>query len=277
MTIAYSDRGRPPTTRRAHWLVATVALLAIDGCARSAKAPIAPPLQAAPALAPEALLGGDAQDAFARAEAARARGKELYESQRFEEAIAAFAAGYDAAPWPVFVFNIGQARKQLGDCRAVFSFRRFLREMERLPPTDPAHTAALAGVPVAHRNLAALQGPCAAAMKLPARTRPRRWYERRDTLTAMTTGVALVALGAGALALGERAAQRAHRATSLDDAATEVDRANLWRLGGAALGTIGAGVTLGSYLYHRAHPSLLEEITVEVSGRAAIASWGGRF
>lgn len=281
MTTACSEPRRAHATQRARRLAVALALLALGGCARSAPRPVAPvatPVaRPAPALAPEALLGGDERDAFARAEAARVRGKELYESQRFEEAIAAFSAGYDAAPWPVFVFNIGQARKQLGDCRAVFSFRRFLREMEHLAPTDPARAAAEAGVPVARRNLAALQGPCAAAMKLPARSRPRRWYERRGTLTAMTAGAALVALGAGALALGESAAQRAHGATSLDDAAAEVRRANLWRLGGGALGAIGAGVALGSYLHHRAHPSLLEEITIEVSGRAAIASWGGRF
>lgn len=276
MTTACSDRPPAPAPRRARrWLA--LALLVLGGCARAAKAPAAPAPPQAPALAPEALLGGDPRDAFARAEAARTRGKELYESQRFEEAIAAFAAGYDAVPWPVFVFNIGQARKQLGDCRAVFSFRRFLREMERLAATDPARVAAEAGVPVARRNLAALQGPCAAAMKLPARARPRRWYERHGTRTAMAAGVALVGLGAGALALGENAAQRAHSATSLDDAAAAVDRANLWRLGGAALSALGVGVALGSYLHHRAHPSLLEEITVEVSGRAAIASWGGRF
>lgn len=263
--------------RRSRWRALALALLALAGCARTGKAPAAPGRPAPPALAAEALLGGDDQDAYARAEAARLRGKALYESQRFEDAIAAFTAGYDAAPWPVFLFNIGQARKQLGDCRAVFSFRRFLREVERLAPTDPARTAAAAGVPVARRNLAALQGPCAAAMKLPARARQRRFYERRGTLTAMLGGVAVAALGAGALALGEAAAQRAHRATSLEAADAALDDARLWRLGGAALGAIGLGVTLGSYLHHRAHPSWLEEITVEVSGRAAIASWGGRF
>lgn len=276
MTIAFSDR-RPPHPTARCWRLLALAVLAIGACAPSIKAPASPGRPSAPALAPEALLGGDARDAFALAEAARARGKALYESQRFDEAIAAFAAGYEAAPWPVFLFNIGQARKQLGDCRAVFSFRRFLREVERLAPTDPARTAAEAGIPVAQRNLAALQGPCAAAMRLPAHPRPRHWYERRATLTAMLGGVTLMALGAGALGLGERAAQQAHRATSLDEAATAMDRARLWRLGGAALGVVGVGVALGSYLHHRAHPSLLDEITVEVSGRAALASWGGRF
>jgi tetratricopeptide (TPR) repeat protein len=251
-----------------------LAAAAAAACARPAPRPPAP--TPAP-LATEALLGGDDRDAYARAEAERARGKALYETQRFEEAIAAFAAGYEAAPWPVFLFNIGQARRALSDCRAVFSFRRFLQEIERLAPDDPARTAAAAGVPVAQRNLAALERSCATAMKLPTTARGRRWYERRAVAATMAGGVVLAGLGGGALYFGERTARRAATARSLDEADDTMADASAWRLGGASLVTAGVALGLGAYVAHRLRPSFVDEVTVEVAGRAAIASIGGRF
>lgn len=264
--------------RRAWTLVLWAGLAACAGAPGRSAAPTAPAaLPAAAPLAAGSLLGGDARDAYARAEAHRARGKALYETQRFEDAIVEFAAGYEAAPWPVFLFNIGQARRQLGDCRAVFSFRRFLAEIDQRDPEDPARVVAEPGISVARRNLAALEPTCVTAMKLPTAPRPRRWYERRAVRLAMLGGVAVAGLGGGALLFGEERAQRAHQGTSLSEVDRDVSLARRWRIAGGALLGLGAALTLGSYLHHRIHPSLVDEITIEVGGRAAIASLTGRF
>lgn len=231
----------------------------------------------APKLAPGALLGGDERDLYARAEAHRARGKALYETQHFEEAVTEFSRGYALVPWPVFLFNLGQARRQLGDCRAVFAFRRFLSDIEARSPDDPARLAAEPGVPVARRNLEALAATCATAMRLPTAPRPRRWYERPTIAAAMAGGVVLAGLGGGALALGERRARQAHDAESLSGVDDRVSSARTWRVLGGALGVCGLALSAASYVHHRRHPSLLEEITIEVGDGGATAALRGRF
>lgn len=257
---------------------ALLGALLLLGCGGAPAAPRAPRHAGhAAAHAAEPLLGGDARDAYAVAEAHRARGKRYYETQRYEQAITEFQAGYDTAPWPVFLFNMAQARKQLGDCRAVQAFRRFLVEIEARSPADPARVAAEPGIPVARRNLGQLEPSCATAMRLPTRPRPRRWYERRGVILAMAGGAALAGAGGGLLGWGERTARDAHAAVGLDETDRLAARATHLRLAGAAALGLGlAGIT-AAYVHHRTHPSFVEEITVEVGNGEATAWLGGRF
>lgn len=250
--------------------------LAISLGAACAASPRAPRTFGRPATE-DPLLGGGARDAYATAEAHRTRGKRYYETQRFEQAIDEFQAGYEAAPWPVFLFNLAQARKQLGDCRAVQAYRRFLVELEQRAPADPARVAAEPGAPVARRNLAQLESSCATAMTLPTHPRSRRWYERSTISLAMTAGVVVAAAGGGLLAWGEREARAAHRTSGLEGVDDHVTRASRLRMAGGAALALGLGGAVAAYLYHRAHPSFVDEITVEVGGDGATAWLGGRF
>lgn len=273
MTTASSESAFR-TLGRVAWFGLALSLLLAAACAGATPRPGGP----APA---DPLLGGDARDAYATAEAHRARGKRYYETQRFEQAIAEFQAGYEAAPWPVFLFNLAQARKQLGDCRAVQAYRRFLVELEQRAPADPARVAAEPGAPVARRNLAQLEPSCATAMALPTRPRPRRWHERREIALAMASGVVVAAAGGGLMAWGERearaAARMAARPAGLDAVDDRVTRAQRLRVAGGAALALGLGGAVAAYLYHRARPTFVDEITVEVGGGHATAWLGGRF
>ncbi|MBK7079081.1 MAG: hypothetical protein IPH44_43125 [Myxococcales bacterium] len=218
-----------------------------------------------------------AEPAPAAAEAHRQRGIALYQTQRYEEAIAEFTAGYEVEPRPVFLFNIAQARKQVGDCRAVQAFRRFLAAVELLPVDAPARREVEDGIPFARANLERLAAGCATAMSLPTRSRARRWTERPAVIATIAGGALVAGAGAGMLALGDRAARAAHAATTLADADAELADARAWRIGGGA--AIGAGVVLaaGAYWLHRRYPSFVDEVTVEVDDAGATARVGGRF
>lgn len=247
------------------WLVLMLCMIA--GCGGTARPRSPRPDQG--------LLDARPHDASARADEHRARGKALFDTQQFERAIAEFQAGYDLVRWPLFLFNIAQARKQLGDCRAVPGFRVFLDEMQRIPADAPERAAAEPGVEVAKRNLAQLGATCPTAMALPTSPRARRWYERRGIVAAMTGGLVVAGVGGGLLALGDRAAQGARRATTLDDLDDDATRARWLRRSGGATLALGLALSAAAYVYHLRNPSLLEEVTVEVGpGRTGVALRG---
>lgn len=76
-----------------------------------------------------------AEDATARAKACFERGSARYQRGDYEAAAREFEAGYALAPRPLFLVNLGQAYRQLGQLeRARDVYRRFLASA---PPTDP--------------------------------------------------------------------------------------------------------------------------------------------
>lgn len=56
------------------------------------------------------------------------RGEKLFALGRFDDALVAYEAAFEAKAIPAFLFNIGQCHRNLGDYRsAVFSFRKYLK------------------------------------------------------------------------------------------------------------------------------------------------------
>ena len=87
-----------------------------------------------------------ARTAEAKAKADFKRGHQAYEMGRFDEALQAYSAAYDAAPLPAFLFNIAQCHRQLGHYeRAAFFFQRFLDKAGE-SPNAPAAKALLVEV-----------------------------------------------------------------------------------------------------------------------------------
>jgi hypothetical protein len=61
-------------------------------------------------------------------------GVQLYDAQKYGEAALRFERAYAAAPEPVVLFNIGQARRQHGDAAlALRAYRGFLRDKPDTP------------------------------------------------------------------------------------------------------------------------------------------------
>src|SRR5262249_46892027 len=57
------------------------------------------------------------------------RGAKLYNLGHFQEAIPEFERAYDLDPSPIFLFNIAQSHRQLGNKeRALFFYRRYLEQ-----------------------------------------------------------------------------------------------------------------------------------------------------
>jgi tetratricopeptide (TPR) repeat protein len=62
------------------------------------------------------------------------RGTTFYNLGQFEEAIGEYRKGYEQKADPVFLYNIGQAYRQLGALdRALFFYRRYLSTMPNAP------------------------------------------------------------------------------------------------------------------------------------------------
>lgn len=56
------------------------------------------------------------------------KGQKLFALRRFDEALLAYEAAFEAKPLPGFLFNIGQCHRNLGDYdAAIFTFRKYLR------------------------------------------------------------------------------------------------------------------------------------------------------
>jgi hypothetical protein len=69
-----------------------------------------------------------AEDAHAQAQQLFKRGVQLYDAQRYPEAIDSFRAGYALEARPEFLFAMAQAQRLSGDCKnAVSAYRAFIR------------------------------------------------------------------------------------------------------------------------------------------------------
>jgi tetratricopeptide (TPR) repeat protein len=87
------------------------------------------------ALAFGSVAHADNADAVARARTHFEAGRALYNLGNYTDAIREFSAGYQLAPRPQFLVNLGQAYRKLGKLdRAREMYRRFLKEA---PPDDP--------------------------------------------------------------------------------------------------------------------------------------------
>ena len=68
-----------------------------------------------------------------------ARGNKHLERQQYDQALAAYQAGYDVIPEPIFLYNIGQAKRLAGDCAgAVEAYQRFLATRPEPPQVASA-------------------------------------------------------------------------------------------------------------------------------------------
>jgi tetratricopeptide (TPR) repeat protein len=77
----------------------------------------------------------DGGDALARARIHFDAGKALYQLGNYTDAIREFSAGYQLAPRPQFLINLGQAYRKLGELpKARDMYRRFVHDV---PPGDP--------------------------------------------------------------------------------------------------------------------------------------------
>ncbi len=75
-----------------------------------------------------------ADDAKTRADAAYAAGAAAYTANDFKQAVQRFEEAYALVPDPAYVFNIGQAHRQAGDCaQAAAAFTKYIT----LAPTAP--------------------------------------------------------------------------------------------------------------------------------------------
>jgi tetratricopeptide (TPR) repeat protein len=73
-------------------------------------------------------------EAVARARALYADGSRQYDLREYAKAIEAFRKAYDLYPQPLFLFNIGQAYRQLGDCDSARGFYR--NYLVKIPAAD---------------------------------------------------------------------------------------------------------------------------------------------
>jgi hypothetical protein len=132
----------------------------------------------------------------------------LYDTQSYAEAIAEFKLGYQLDPNPRFLFALGQAERQAGDCRnAIEAFRAYLRAKpparsaaaanELIAECEHATAATRATAPVVPTDV-----PPPPALELAApRPPPRRpriatWVGVGLTLAAVITAGALEGVGA---------------------------------------------------------------------------------
>jgi tetratricopeptide (TPR) repeat protein len=134
-----------------------------------------------------------------------ARGNRHLERREYQDAIAAYQAGYAVAYRPVFLFNIGQAKRFAGDCQgAVAAYRSFIetrpeqdllvlaeRNIGRCPVAEspPAPTPAPATQP------APTPTPPPAPTPPAPRVRHSPWYE--DVLGDALAGTGLISAGVG--------------------------------------------------------------------------------
>jgi tetratricopeptide (TPR) repeat protein len=141
------------------------------------------------------------------------RGKEAYAAQRFDEAYREFEAGYRLSHRPLFLFNMGHARRRGGDpAEARALFRRFLElqpdsphraEVEAIlhelePPAPPSPAPSKPEPPAL-----SLPPPPQSVVAVPPRTSaepppsPRRWWLWAGAGGAVVAGVLVAFLARG--------------------------------------------------------------------------------
>jgi tetratricopeptide (TPR) repeat protein len=120
-------------------------------------------VSAAELAAPRAALAQSSSEADAHAREAFRRGESYFRAGRYLEALAQFSAGYELSRRPLFLFNMGECARKLGERdRARSYYERYLAE----DPSGPL-------IAKAKERLAALGPPPAPAAPEPAPAAPR--------------------------------------------------------------------------------------------------------
>jgi hypothetical protein len=152
-------------------------------------------------------------------------GAALYKASRFAEALREFEAGYALTPRPLFLVNIAQAHRHLGQLEeAAAAFEKFLavappddpdrgqaketlalirRELAARPPAEPARPVVAPAPPAASPTVAPAPPRAMAPVAVVDRAAPveRRSFARRHwwifpTVVVVAAGIA-VGLGVG--------------------------------------------------------------------------------
>ena len=105
-----------------------------------------------------------------RAQAHFDRGAKLYNLGHFQDAIGDFEKAYDLDPSPIFLFNIAQSHRQLGNKeRALFFYRRYLEQAPNAANRDDVE-----------RRMKELQAALQQEAEVEAEAADRRGAARRD-------------------------------------------------------------------------------------------------
>ncbi len=152
-------------------------------------------------------------DPVARARTHFEAGRALYQLGNYDEALREFAAGYQLAPRPQFLLNLGQCyrkRDDLANARAMY--QRYLHDAPASDPERPqaeqilaeidkqiadrqAASAPPAAAPIAAPAPANPPAPVAAALTATAPPRRRSWIKRNWWI--LPAGAAVVGLAVG--------------------------------------------------------------------------------
>jgi hypothetical protein len=152
------------------------------------------------------------EDPVARARTHFEAGRALYQLGNYNEALREFAAGYQLAPRPQFLLNLGQCYRKLDDlANARGMYQRYLKDA---PPSDPERPQAeqiLAEIEkqIADREAASAPPPVAAAPPSTATSAPaattlttspppkKAWIKRNWWVIPVGAVVVGVAVGVG--------------------------------------------------------------------------------
>lgn len=105
-------------------------------------------------------LTSSAQADVAKARDLYQRATRAYNLQRFAQALELFQNAYNEKDDPVFLFNIGQCQRQLGQKQeAVLSYRAYLRESPNPPNRDEVQGLITNLEKAIHQDEAARNGP----------------------------------------------------------------------------------------------------------------------
>lgn len=161
------------------------------------------------------------------------RGEQLYRDKDYAAAIAAFDAGYQLDPQPIFLYDKAQALRMAGDCAsAIEAYEAFLAteppeheairarkniencaaKLSRSPAPPVEETAPAARVP----RPVLPPRPRVRKESLPA-GEERAWWHDRVGVTLATSGVIALGLGAGFAVAARKAADDTALVTHLDE------------------------------------------------------------
>ena len=172
------------------------------------------------------------------------RGSELYEQQRYDDAINEFDQARQLKPLPAFDYNIARCHDRMGRwAEALAAYRRYLEAA----PNEPDSESVRERIKVLEPRVAPAQPPPKPAVVTPPPPQPptprRPWPPARTKLIAgaltAVVGISLIGAGAGYAVMGNDAADRltaADRTMATFDASLESSWQLDRTLSGALLG-----------------------------------------